>query len=167
MVARLIAILSLLAVATAFRPSSRWVRSMNLHDVPLELTGKLDASRKWDVTLIMDGVEKVVSISEGQSVLECAEKTFRGVESSCRNGVCTTCAGQVVAETQNMIQAVNCLGKPQLDAGFVCTCQTYVCGPGVKVLLGQYDSVYETQYGQFEKSYVKGNSGPESYVKPK
>ena len=53
----------------------------------------------------------------------------------------------------NTLMAVNCLGKPQLDAGFVCTCQTYACGPGVVIKLGQMDECYEGQYGQFEKSY--------------
>lgn len=49
--------------------------------------------------------------------------------------------------------AVNCLGKPQIDAGFVCTCQCFACGPGVVIKLGQMDECYEGQYGQFEKSY--------------
>ena len=67
-------------------------------------------------------------------------------------------------------------GKPQLEAGFVCTCQCFVTGPGVTIKLGwllcalsslkgefyaisvlscagMYDQVYESQYGQFEKSY--------------
>lgn len=34
--------------------------------------------------------------------------------------------------------------------GFTLTCQTYPCGPGLKVLLNQYDTVYEMQYGQYE-----------------
>lgn len=45
------------------------------------------------------------------------------------------------------------LGKPQLAAGYVCTCQTYVNGPGLVVELGKFDEVYESQYGQYEKSY--------------
>ena len=164
MASRFYFLLSLLAVVAAFRsvPSgSRWVRNVHLNGIQedqggaIELTGRLDPSKKWDVTLVYNDEEKVVNISEGQCVLECAEKTFRGVESSCRNGVCTTCAGQVVAERQNIIQAVNCLGKPELDAGFVCACQTYICGPGVKILLGQQDAVYETQWGESEQSYVK------------
>ncbi len=60
---------------------------------------------------------------------------------------------KVVAGRENTIQAVNGLGEPQLEAGFVCTCQCYVTGPGVTVQLGMYDQVYESQYGQFEKSY--------------
>lgn len=34
--------------------------------------------------------------------------------------------------------------------GFTLTCQTYPCGPGLKVLLNQYDRVYEEQYGKYE-----------------
>ena len=49
-----------------------------LNEVPLELTGRLDPSRKWDVTLEFNGVEKVVSVSEGDSILEVAEKNFKG-----------------------------------------------------------------------------------------
>ena len=145
----LVALVALLASVSAFRaPVSgrRWVSKTALNDVPLELTGRLDPAKTWDVTLEFEGQTKVVTISEGTSVLDCAEKAFGdAIESSCRNGVCTTCAGQVVKDRQNTLQAVNCLGKPQLDAGFVCTCQTYVCGAGVTVKLGQYDAVYETQ----------------------
>jgi hypothetical protein len=53
----------------------------------------------------------------------------------------------------NTLQAVNALGEPQIAAGFVCTCQTHATGPGVVVQLGVHDEVYESQYGQFEKSY--------------
>lgn len=45
------------------------------------------------------------------------------------------------------------LGKPQLEAGYICTCQSYPIGPGITVKLGMYDEVYESQYGQFEQSY--------------
>jgi hypothetical protein len=60
---------------------------------------------------------------------------------------------QVEANIGNTVMAVNCLGKPQIDAGFVCTCQLYATGPGVSIKLGQMDECYEGQYGQFEKSY--------------
>lgn len=60
---------------------------------------------------------------------------------------------QVTEGLENTVQAVNALGDPQLAAGFVCTCQCYVTGPGVTVQLGVQDEVYESQYGQFEKTY--------------
>lgn len=105
--------------------------------------------------MIFNGEEKIVTISEDTSVLEMGEKIFKNVESSCRNGVCTTCAGQIIEGRENAKMAVHGLGKPQLDAGFVTACQTYICGPGVTVKLGMYEDVYESQYGQYEKSYVK------------
>lgn len=142
---------------------------------------------------------QTVSISEGTSILHKAEKLFKGVESSCRNGVCTTCAGKVslfsifnihvyyiikafisflfvwyrivlfgwlihwlidswihwkIEEGKpSTLLGVHGLGEPQVNAGFICTCQCYVTGPGVVIRLDQFDEVYESQYGQFEKSY--------------
>ena len=63
--------------------------------VPLELEGQLDPTKSWEVKLIFDGKEKVVNVPEDCSMLEAGEKIFDGVNSSCRNGVCTTCSGQV------------------------------------------------------------------------
>ena len=59
---------------------------------------------------------------------------------------------QVVSGRENVILAVHGLGKPQIDAGYVCTCQAFAKGP-CTVKLDMYDEVYESQYGQFEKSY--------------
>lgn len=85
-----------------------------LRDVPLELTGQLDPSKKWDVKFIFEGEEKVVSISEDTSFLDMGEKLFDGVPSSCRNGICTTCAGQVVEGRDKVKLAVHGLGVPQI-----------------------------------------------------
>ena len=61
----------------------------------MELEGQLGSTNKWTVKFIYNGEEKDVEVSEGDSILESAEGIFDYVESSCRNGVCTTCAGQV------------------------------------------------------------------------
>jgi|MDTB01.1.fsa_nt_gb ferredoxin len=147
----------LLAGIYAFRPGgvSRALSHSRsrLHEIPLELEGQLDEKNKWTVKFIYNGEEKDVEVGEGDSILESAEKIFDYVESSCRNGVCTTCAGQVTAGIENTKTAVHGLGKPQVDAGFVCTCQCFPVGPGVTVKLGMNDECYESQYGQFEKSY--------------
>jgi len=74
---------------------TKGVSTAPLYDIPLELSGRLDASRSWDVKFIFNGQEKVVSVPEDTSMLEMGESIFDGVDSSCRNGVCTTCAGQV------------------------------------------------------------------------
>ena len=67
-----------------------------MNAVPLELEGQLTPGNKWEVKFIFKGEEKVVEVREDDCILESAEKIFDGIESSCRNGVCTTCCGQVV-----------------------------------------------------------------------
>ena len=124
-----------------------------LFGVPLELAGQLDPTKKWKVKFVYKGETKEVEVSEGSSALEVGETLWDDVESSCRNGVCTTCAGKVSDGRDSVKLAVHGLGKPQIDAGFVCTCQCYVCGPGVTIQLGMNDEVYESQYGQYEESY--------------
>ena len=74
---------------------SRYQRSTNLHDIPLELEGRLTPGNKWTVKFIYQGEERDVEVPEDCSILESAEKIWDDIDSSCRNGVCTTCAGQV------------------------------------------------------------------------
>ncbi|CAM9857805.1 unnamed protein product, partial [Hapterophycus canaliculatus] len=71
---------------------------------------------------------------------------------SCQQGICTTCAGFIREGTrdENYKVAVDALGEEQREKGYTLTCQTFPCGPGLKVLLNQYDTVYEMQYGQYE-----------------
>ena len=68
--------------ASAFQPALKWrsatASKTALNDVPLELTGKLNPSRKWDVTLEFQGETKVITIDEGTSVLEASEKIWDG-----------------------------------------------------------------------------------------
>ncbi|CAM9333581.1 unnamed protein product [Choristocarpus tenellus] len=122
--------------------------------IPLELEGQLDGTKSWEVELEMDGVTKKVTVPEGTSILEAAEMVYDDPPNSCRNGVCTTCAGLIQAGTEGVggdfIIAVHALGQEQRDEGYTLTCQTYPCGPGLKVLLNQYDTVYGKQYGKFE-----------------
>lgn len=63
--------------------------------IPIEIADKLDPTRSWDVNFIFNGEEKMVSMCEDTSVLEMGQEIFDGVESSCLNGVCITCAGKV------------------------------------------------------------------------
>lgn len=69
--------------------------STRLFNAPIELVNRLDPNRKWTVKLIYKGQEKEVTIRETTSILEAAEKIWKDVPNSCRNGICTTCAGQV------------------------------------------------------------------------
>ena len=120
-------VVMMVAATRAFSPRApaRVLGMTRLNPVPLELEGQLNPENKWEVKFILDGEEKIVTVSEGDSLLESAEKIFDSgsVPSSCRNGVCTTCAAQVTEGRNSAKLAVHGLGEPQLDAGFVCTCQ--------------------------------------------
>lgn len=52
-------------------------------------------------------------------------------------------------------EAIHGLSAEQSKNGFVLTCQTHPTGPGLEVELGMYDTVYESQYGQYEKKVSK------------
>eukprot|EP01036_Dinobryon_divergens_P029025 gene29026-38071_t len=134
--------------------------------VPAELEGQLNPANSWEVKLVFNGKEKIVHVPEDCSMLEAGENAFDGVNSSCRTGICSTCAAQVVEGQENTLLAVHGLDLEQVAAGFVCACQCFAKGPGVIVKLGMYDEVYELQYGRFEKSYEMkfGGTKPE---KPK
>jgi hypothetical protein len=101
MLARIVFLcLALIGTASAFQSRNFLNRAIAvsktpLNEVPYELLGQLDPSKKWEVTLRYHGEEKKVTIREDTSVLEKAERVWPDVQSSCRNGVCTTCSGKV------------------------------------------------------------------------
>lgn len=65
------------------------------YGVPMELLGYLDPKKKHTVKFIFNGEEKTVEVPEDVSFLEMGENLWRNAPSSCRNGVCTMCAGEV------------------------------------------------------------------------
>lgn len=64
---------------SAFLSARHQISKTSLNEIPLELSGQLDPLKVWDVTLEFNGVQKVVSISEGNSILEIAESIFDGM----------------------------------------------------------------------------------------
>lgn len=84
------------SLVTGFRAAhQRLISDTRLYKVPLELSKDLDPTRSWEVKFIFEGVEKVAVVREDTSLLESGEQLFEDAPSSCRNGVCTTCAGKV------------------------------------------------------------------------
>lgn len=69
--------------------------STKLREVPMELIDQLDPAKSWEVKFVLGDEEKTAIVSEDTSLLEAGEKIFPNVPSSCRNGVCTTCAAEV------------------------------------------------------------------------
>eukprot|EP01041_Mallomonas_annulata_P000445 gene445-799_t len=132
-------------------PSTRF--NTILRECPVELTGQLNAANSWPVKFIFQGQEKEIIVPEDSSLLEVAEKHFSNPPSSCRSGVCSTCCAKILTGKENIKLAVHGFTESIINAGFVCSCQTYAIGPGVTILLDQSDEVYEEQYGQYEQSY--------------
>ena len=114
-------VLALLCIhGTAFRTrlnpwSSPSMLKNELRAVPLELEGQIDPSKSHVVKFVLNGEEKEMTVPEDMSLLDAAETLFDDVESSCRNGVCTTCAAKIVAGRENVVLAVHGLGEPQIE----------------------------------------------------
>lgn len=51
--------------------------------------------------MTFNGETKVITVSEDTPILEAAEKEW-DVPSSCRNGICTTCAARVTAGADSL-----------------------------------------------------------------
>ncbi|KAG5187177.1 2Fe-2S ferredoxin-type domain-containing protein [Tribonema minus] len=133
--------------------------------MPQELETELDPARTWEVELTLNGETKVVTIPEGTSVLEAAELVFDDPPNSCRNGVCSTCAGHIDGGANSVRYAVSGLGQDLLGEGYALTCQTYPAGPGVKVSLNKMDEVYMQQYGKHsEEEQERKMSGGKTKV---
>jgi hypothetical protein len=88
--------LAYLTVVSGFRLPPTGFRRSVVAAIPLELEGQLDEKKSWEVKFVFQGVEKVCKVPESMSLLEMGESIFDGVESSCRNGICTTCAARVI-----------------------------------------------------------------------
>mmetsp|Transcript_14292 Transcript_14292/g.48299 ORF Transcript_14292/g.48299 Transcript_14292/m.48299 type:complete len:176 (-) Transcript_14292:106-633(-) len=152
-----LALLSVAVLASGLRapsPAAGVRRSLSVGaaaEAPMELRDKLDATRTHEVKLTLNGKTETITVSETENMLEAAERAFMDPPHSCRNGVCTTCAARVTAGRDNLIMAVHGLGEEQIANNFVLSCQSHIVGPGVELELGMYDTVYEAQYGQYER----------------
>jgi ferredoxin len=107
-----------------------------------------------DISVEYQDRTEVIRCRQGQSILEAVEASglWDEVPSSCRAGVCTTCAAWLLSgEVDDPYAAIDPSIRQQ---GFILTCSSTPkpdSGP-VCVRLGAYDFVYELQYGRFEKT---------------
>jgi NAD(P)H-flavin reductase/ferredoxin/2-polyprenyl-6-methoxyphenol hydroxylase-like FAD-dependent oxidoreductase len=70
-----------------------------------------------------DGAERVVSVADGQTVLEAAEASGVPIVSSCQTGVCGTCVALCTAGTYALGTSIG-LSEAEKIAGRILTCQT-------------------------------------------
>ena len=84
------------------------------------------------VTFTLSGREEAVELNPGDSILEAALKARPDAPYACMGGACGTCRAKLVDGTVEMDHNF-ALGKAELEAGFVLTCQSHPTSPTVSV----------------------------------
>ncbi|EME26513.1 ferredoxin [Galdieria sulphuraria] len=91
---------------------------------------------------------KKIQVEQGQTLLEAMESSGLPADSSCRAGVCMTCAVKLLEGEVDNEEAA--LASEAKEAGFVLACSAYPLSPKVKIEINHGDDAYEMQYGKFE-----------------
>jgi ring-1,2-phenylacetyl-CoA epoxidase subunit PaaE len=76
-----------------------------------------------EVTVVLDGRSTTVTVTEGNTVLEGAQRSRPDLPFACKGGVCGTCRARVVEGDVTMRRNF-ALEPAELAAGFVLTCQS-------------------------------------------
>ncbi|MEX2484976.1 MAG: 1,2-phenylacetyl-CoA epoxidase subunit PaaE [Brumimicrobium sp.] len=89
-----------------------------------------------NVKVILDGEQTLIALdSDGDSVLEAAQKAGADVPFACKGGVCCTCKAKILEGTAKM--DVNyALEDDEVEAGYILTCQAH---PTSDQLVVSYD----------------------------
>lgn len=84
------------------------------------------------LTFRLSGQEQTVDLAAGDSILEAALQVRGDTPYACMGGACGTCRAKLVTGTVEMDQNF-ALGRAELDAGYVLTCQSHPSSPTVSV----------------------------------
>jgi ring-1,2-phenylacetyl-CoA epoxidase subunit PaaE len=85
-----------------------------------------------EVTVLLDGRSTVVTVAEGDTVLDGAQRSRPDLPFACKGGVCGTCRARVV-EGEVTMRRNFALEPGEVAAGFVLTCQSTPASPKVTV----------------------------------
>src|SRR4051794_36330210 len=81
-----------------------------------------------EVTIVLDGRATTVTVAEGDTVLEGAQRVRPDLPFACKGGVCGTCRARVTGGEVTMRRNF-ALEPAELAAGVVLTCQSRPAGP--------------------------------------
>jgi ring-1,2-phenylacetyl-CoA epoxidase subunit PaaE len=87
-------------------------------------------------TVVLDGRRTEVTIPPGTPVLDGAQRARPDLPFACKGGVCGTCRARVTSGEVRMRRNF-ALEQPEVDAGFVLTCQSL---PVTDALTVDYDA---------------------------
>ncbi|MFI5891501.1 1,2-phenylacetyl-CoA epoxidase subunit PaaE [Actinoplanes sp. NPDC051513] len=85
-----------------------------------------------EVTVVLDGRATTVTVAEGDTVLEGAQRARPDLPFACKGGVCGTCRARVT-EGEVTMRRNFALEPAELAAGFVLTCQSRPASPKLEV----------------------------------
>jgi ring-1,2-phenylacetyl-CoA epoxidase subunit PaaE len=85
-----------------------------------------------EVTVVLDGRATTVTVAEGDTVLEGAQRVRPDLPFACKGGVCGTCRARVT-EGEVTMRRNFALEPAELAAGFVLTCQSRPTSPKLEV----------------------------------
>ncbi|MCP9833437.1 2Fe-2S iron-sulfur cluster binding domain-containing protein [Cyanobium sp. Aljojuca 7A6] len=103
----------------------------------------------FQISASLDGVAHSFSCRSDQTVLNAAEAAGVPLPSSCCSGVCTTCAALLRSGTVHQPDAMGVKAELQTK-GYALLCVSYPLSD-LDLLAGQEDTLYEAQFGQFQK----------------
>ena len=85
-----------------------------------------------EVTIEIDGKEKVIQVREDQKILDAA--LHQGVDApfSCRSAICSTCMAKL-EEGEVEMEMNHVLTDEELEEGFIVTCQSHPKTDKVKI----------------------------------
>jgi len=103
-------------------------------EVPPEIVReeRRPAGPSSEVTVILDGRSTTVTVADGDTVLEGAQRSRPDLPFACKGGVCGTCRARLV-EGEVRMRRNFALEPAELAAGFVLTCQSTPTTPKVIV----------------------------------
>jgi ferredoxin len=84
------------------------------------------------VTVQLSGKRQTFGLAAGDTILEGALQTGSNAPYSCMGGACGTCRAKLLEGTVEMEQNF-ALGRSDLDAGYILTCQSHPTSPSVSV----------------------------------
>ncbi len=85
-----------------------------------------------EVTVILDGDEHVLTITDNTTVLRAAIKARIDPPFSCEAGICSSCIAKVIEGSVRMDEN-NILSESELEEGFILTCQAHPTTKKVKL----------------------------------
>jgi ferredoxin len=103
----------------------------------------------YSVELNHQGSIQTLAVDENQTILAAAQAAGIDLPYSCSAGVCTTCAALVKEGSVSQVDGMGVSQELQ-DRGFALLCVAYPRSD-LKIETEQEDTVYELQFGQFQK----------------